>query len=359
MNYEGIGRTGGSAGVDQAGQRSLATHPDQLVRRYVLVRRRFDYAAFVVALYASLEKFVEDLIAAYAQLESRRLHYVNLPEKLRDKHLSRTAEMLSRRRIGEGRYVGLTELEVVKNLFECLNGVETYTLNRAAVVAHDVNLRVDEINRLFAAIGIEGVCNRVRRADALLDWYRKANQLDDDPQDVPARDIEERIKELVERRNQIAHGGGNPTDLLGVDKMRDAVDFIQAFVQSIFATAVGSYLEAHHHAASADRVELVQRQNDGPYRNGTVVVVEKPARRLFVGQPVFVPVNSSGARWGRILSLQVDDSDVLDVLPGTVAPQGIGVGLDFKCPKGATLVALEAEDDVIWSPPNSANGSAA
>ena len=218
------------------------------------------------------------------------------------------------------------------------------------MVAHDVNLRVDEINRLFSAIGIEDVCNRVRRADALLDWYRKANELDDDPQDVPARDIEERIKELVERRNQIAHGGGNPTDLLGVDRMRDAVGFIQAFVQSIFATAVGSYLEAHHHAASAGRVQLVQRQKDGPYRNGTVVVVEKPSRRLFVGQPVFVLVNSTGARWGRILSLQVDDSDVQDVLPGTVAPQGIGVGLDFKCPKGAILVALEAEDDVVWSP---------
>ena len=56
---------------------ALATHPDQLVRRYVLVRRQFDYAAFAVALYASFEKFVEDLIAAYAQLESRRLHYVN------------------------------------------------------------------------------------------------------------------------------------------------------------------------------------------------------------------------------------------------------------------------------------------
>ena len=81
--------------------------------------------------------------------------------------------------------------------------------------------------------------------------------------------------------------------------------------------------------------------------------------QIVVGQPVFVPVGSTGARWGRIQSLQVDGSDVHDVLPGTVAPQGIGIGLDFKCPEGATLVALEAEDDVVWSPPNSANASAA
>ena len=241
--------------------------------------------------------------------------------------------MLSRGRIGEGRHVGLTELEVVKNLFECLNGVTPYTLNKAAVVAHDVNLRVDQIDKLFAAIGIEHVCGSVRRADALLDWYCKAKELDDVPQDVvPAQLIEERIKDLVERRNQIAHGGGNPTELPGVDHMSEAVGFIRAFAQSIFAIAVGSYLKAHHTAASAGRVELVQLQDDGPYRNGMVVVVGKPAQRLFVGQPVFVPVDSTGARWGRIQSLQVDDSDVLVVLPEAVAPQGIGVRLDFKCP---------------------------
>jgi hypothetical protein len=83
----------------------LAAHQDKLVRQYVQVRRRFDYAAFAIALYASFEKFIENLVAAYAQLESRRLEYAQLPPKLVKKHLSRTAEMLSRGRIGEGRYV--------------------------------------------------------------------------------------------------------------------------------------------------------------------------------------------------------------------------------------------------------------
>ena len=329
---------------------ALAEHQDSLVRQYVLVRRRFDYAAFAVALYASFEKYVEGLVAAYAQFEARRLHYVDLPTKLVNKHLSRTAEMLSRGRIGEGRYVGLTELEVVKNLFECLNGNKPYTLNKAAVIAHDVNLRVDEIDKLFAAIGIEKVCDHVRRADTLLEWYCKAKELDVVPQNgVPDKLIEERIKDLVERRNQITHGGGNPTDLLGVDEMRDAVRFIRAFANSIFAIVVGSYLKAHH-AASASRIELMQRQGDGPYKNGTVVVVEKPLRKIFVGQPVYVPVDSTGARWGRIQSLRVDNSDLRVVSPETEAPQGIGVGLDFKCPKGATLVALDEEDDVVWRP---------
>ena len=137
--------------------------------------------------------------------------------------------------------------------------------------------------------------------------------------------------------------------------MSEAVGFFLAFTQSIFAKAVGSYLEAHYPTGSATRVELVQRQNDGPFKNGTVVVVEKPTATVasaslcsFLSPPI-------GARWGRIQSLKVDDADMQTILPETHAPNGVGLGLDFRCPKGASLVALEAEDDIVWNPPKSAN----
>ncbi|MFO0564669.1 MAG: MAE_28990/MAE_18760 family HEPN-like nuclease [Polyangiaceae bacterium] len=236
----------------------LAGHQDSLVRQYVLVRRRFDYAAFAVALYASFEKFIENLVAAFAQLESLRLQYTDLPPKLVKKHISRTAEMLSRGRIGEGRYVGLTELEVVKNLFECLNGARPYTLNEAAVVAHDLNLRAGEIDLLFAAVGIERPCDRVRRTDILVEWYCAAQGLDAAPQDgVPAAIVEKRLEDIVDRRNQVTHRGGNPVDLLGADDMTEAVWFIEAFSRSVFSLAVGRYLQNHHVAAA---IELRQRR---------------------------------------------------------------------------------------------------
>lgn len=329
---------------------ALADHQDLLVRKYLSIRRRFDYAAFAVALYASFEKFIENLVAAYARLESRRVQYAELPPRLVKRHLSGTAEMLSRGRIGEGRYLGLTELDVVKNLFECLNGVRSYTLNEAAVVAHDQNLRVSEIDTLFAAVGIEQICNRVRRADALLQWYCEVKELSAAPQDgVPATIIDERIKDLVERRNQIAHRGGNPLDLLGVDEMNDAIVYIEAFSRSVFAMAIGRYLQDHH-ALSVKSIHLKQCTNDGPYQNGKVVVVKQPAHRLFVGQPLFVFVETTGARWGRILGIKLDETAVEAIEPSVAAPNGVGIELDFRCPKGAGLIALDADDDVVWPP---------
>ncbi|WP_437591338.1 HEPN domain-containing protein [Sorangium sp. So ce1000] len=329
---------------------ALAAHHDSLVRQYVMIRRRFDYAAFAVALYASFEKFIENLVAAYARLVTRRLQYADLPPKLVKKHLSRTAEILSRGRLGEGRYGGLREIDVVKNLFECLNGVTPYTLNEAAVIAHDLNLRAGEIDALFGTVGIEQVCDRVRHADAMVEWYCTSNELATPPLDgVPTATIEERLKDIVERRNQVAHRGGNPVDLLGVDAMNDALRFIEAFSKSVFAMAVGRYLQDHH-AAPGQGIQLQQRHDDGPYKNGTVVVVEKPAQRLFVGQPVFLVINTAGARWGRIQTLKVDDTAVEAVEPGATAANGVGIAVNFKCPKGAILVALAAEDDLVWSP---------
>jgi hypothetical protein len=288
---------------------AMANHTDPAVRQYVPIRKRFDNAAFAIVLYSSFEKFIEGIVAAYAQLESRRLRYAELPRKLVKKHLARTAEMLFRGRIGEGRYVGLTEMEVVKNLFGCLSGTERYTPNKAAVVAHDRNLGVREIDELFATVGVEQMCTRVRRADAVVEWYRNMNGSPAASQDgVPAAAIEERINDLVERRNQIAHGRGTPDELPGVDKMGEAAGFIQAFAKSIFAITVGRYLQDHHAG-----VQLVRRQNGGPYQNGKVVIINQPAHRIFRGQAVFVLEETFGARWGRIQSLRLDDVGIQEM----------------------------------------------
>ncbi len=331
---------------------ALSGHKDTVVQQYVSIRRRFDYAAFVVALYASFEKFVENLIAAYIRLEAGRVRYAALPKKLTDKHLVGTADFLRRGRLGESRYVGLSEQDLVKNLFECLSGANPYELNEAVVIAHDANLRVGEVDALFSAVGIEQICDRACRADAVLAWYCMVHGVDTPPQDGVKRTVlEERLKDIVERRNQVAHRGGNPMNLLGGAAMGEAVAFIEGLATSIFSLVVGRYLQTHH-SESAGRVELTLRAGDGPFKSRTVVVVHKPAQRLYVGQPVFVVVESIGARWGRIQSLRVDDDEVLELAAKANAPKGVGVGLDFKFPKSsdARLVALAADDDLVWSP---------
>jgi len=77
---------------------------DMKVQSFLSVRRRFDYSAFVVALYASYEKFTEDLVASFARVTAARRKYSSLPKKLLEKHSRKSAEIIARGRLGEGRY---------------------------------------------------------------------------------------------------------------------------------------------------------------------------------------------------------------------------------------------------------------
>jgi len=225
---------------------ALAGHEDSLIRQYLTLRRRFDYAAFVVALYAAFETFVENLVSSYARLMASRSPYASLPKSLMRKHMTKSAEILFRGRLGEGRYIGISELDVVKNLFDCMSGADRYTLNTAAIVAHDLNLRHGELNSLFQNIGIDNISEQVRCLDPLIAWYCTSNALDTPPPDgVPAVTIEQRIAGMVDRRNQVAHRGGTE-DLLGTAEMEELSGFVRALAHSLFIVTAGHYIHGQY-----------------------------------------------------------------------------------------------------------------
>ena len=67
---------------------------------------------------------------------------------------------------------------------------------------------------------------------------------------------------------------------------------------------------------------------------------------------MFVVVEATGARWGRIQSLKIDDNNFTEVMPSANAPTGIGIGLDFKWPNNnEQLFALAVDDELVWAPP--------
>ena len=324
--------------------RVLASNEDSVVRDFPSIRRRFDYAAFAVALYASFERFSEELVVSYARLLAQRIQYSQLPSKLRKKHMDRSADLL-RRRLGEGRYADIREVDLIKNLYECLTDQEPYVLNPAAVAAHDVNLRKEELNNLFSSVGLENICDVVSQSDPLLEWYALSHLDGKSSGDsVPGSTIEQRLKDVIERRNQVAHRGGSPTELLGQSGMSDAVSFIEAFVTSIFSVVVGSHLAYYVTAGTAQRLTVTE----GPFKNESVVVVKRPSHSLRVRQPAFV-LSSAGARWGRVVTLKLNDEPV-DTVDHLNSGGDVGIEFDFRVGRNIPLYVLEREDDAIWGP---------
>jgi RiboL-PSP-HEPN len=319
---------------------ATSTHPD--VKAYLSVRRRFDYSALIVALYASFERFVEDILTSYVKTIANQDSYELLPRRLTGKHLQKTAEFLSKGDIDQIRYPGVTHFQLIENLYQCLSGRSPYALNHAAVAAHDRNIRYDELGSLLSLVDLSH--NAVRQAQPLIDWYYEDQKMTGPPpSSVPATAVEQRLDNLVERRNDVAHRGGSPSDRLGVDEMQSLVEFVAALARSVFTLFVSHYLRKRHVGATdCERLALVK----GPYQKKHVWVVRRPESRLHLKQPVFALSSTFLVRYGRVQKLQINGLDQTSVEPdGT---ESVGVQLDFPAPRGAEVYVLGSEDESIW-----------
>lgn len=322
----------------------LANQADESIKNFVSIRRRFDYASFIIALYASLESYIEELASAYAHTLASHSDYASLPEQLQKKHMFRTAEILARGRPGEGRYTGLAATTLVSNLHTCLSGEKPYSLNTAAVAAHDVNLRSSEVERMFNDVGIEALGDRIRRTPEVIGWYCEANDLPSPPDTgIPSDVIDRRISQIVERRNRVAHTGGSPDDLLGISDMRELARFVLAYAKGVFAVVADSYLVKKY---VEDPMAVTLRLTEKPLQQRRVLIVRTGGNALSINQPVFTVAGRSPARFGRIQTLFHDDKPITSVEAGQDLE--VGVGIDFKSHKKPAFYVLKREDNLVW-----------
>lgn len=326
---------------------ALAPHSDTLVRQYLAIRRRFDYSAFVVALYSAFEGFVESLVSGYAQQLSSFKRYDQLPNALTLKHLAKTGELLNRGRIGTGRHSDITERELITNLFNCVTGSADYRLNSKAVSAHELNLRRDELSGLFKTIGIDGAVEKIRLSEPLCKWFCEEKGVNPGQDGVPSTTIDSWIDDLVERRNCVSHRGVSPDSIQGPHEMLAVCSFVEAVCTALYDLAVGSYLRLKY--IDSD-VAIRLRRTEGPYQNGSVVVVDVPGHLAVRGRPVIGLAGSGLVRWGRMVELQVDGKVVTDVSASSSKEVNVGVRVDFRCAKGMELYVLEQEDEAVWAP---------
>lgn len=335
---------------------ALSTHPDSSVRQYLTLRRQYDYAAFVVALYASFERFTESLVSEYTRQISSFIQYKELPEVLTKKHLTQSAEMLSRKRLGEGRYANLSPVSVAESLFNCLSGAQSYSLTSEAVIAHDTNLRFADVGKLLGDVGISDFYQSLPTVESIWEWFVKTELESEDGVETiertPEMDrtiktmFETRLNDLVERRNEVAHRGGNADELLGQAEMLIRIGTIRILAEAMFEISSSSYLKLRTKDKTyASQVEIVE----GPYKAGHVIVINPPSVPLSRGQSSFVLHADGRVRWGKILGIRVNNEPTDEISPGEI-DSSVGVELDIRCNKNSTVWINSAPDLTIWAP---------
>ncbi len=321
----------------------LALQKAPILRESRSIRKRLDYAAFIVSLYSAFEILVEALVWAHAERVATRSRYADLPSRLQAAHLKRSAGILARRP-GEGRYSGIGAAEIVANLNACLSEVFPYKLNRDAVVHHDTNLRASIVHDMLGVLGIEEASARVQKSEPMLTWFQLSEgRATAGP--IPESLIDLRMEDLIERRNRVTHSGGAPSESWAPDEMRERLEFLEAYSRSLFTVIAGAYLERCY--VETPTAYSLGRPLEGPFQKSTIVVVKGPPFRLFTGQALFGRRNGRVDRWGEITELQVDDVSVESVEKDSPC-QTVGLRSSFKLTKSMELFVLEQRDDAVW-----------
>ncbi|MDP5016375.1 hypothetical protein FJR11_18125 [Anabaena sp. UHCC 0187] len=198
-------------------------------------KRIFEYKASIISLYGLLEKYVEIWIKEYLDSLSRVVpEYNQLDKKIRDNHFELSLKLTNTITTRESaKYQHLTKEEVLKKLNECIVNPSNYQINTEAFVLLSGNLKHNKIAELFKYLTLD-FNNELSKNEDL------NNEIGLDKPTISQTskdDLYNKINDLVERRNQIAHGS-EVLDILGISALEPYIQFLEKYCQAIFEILV-------------------------------------------------------------------------------------------------------------------------
>lgn len=180
-------------------------------------KRKFDYSSIIISLYGLVENYVEKFCFQYSEkVQEIYPTYDLLETKLKDNHFSLSIELI--KKITETKHLKFANINkenVINNLSNCITGQQNYKLNKEAFALNTGNLKHSKI------------CDTIRNFNINLEDKLK-NKLGINVQTENGFNL---IDELVQRRNEIAHG--NTENILDISEIFPYVDFVEKYLINI------------------------------------------------------------------------------------------------------------------------------
>jgi RiboL-PSP-HEPN len=297
--------------ITTAGEETLTNDAFRSLKKQHIAFERdkkfFEYKAVMISLYGVLEKYIEIWVKSYLDALALIIPYPLLNEAIQNNHFKQSITLISM--LIEDRwakYQHLKKVEVVKNLHDCIQSVNRYQLNTDAFVIASGNLKHKRIVAIFETIGIN-----------LNDFLIKNKALNDvigisERHHVEKEVLYNKINDLVDRRNTIAHGG-EIDDLLERNIVKDYIAFLEVYCMAIFEALQENYIqqEAMHHYQEIKIVHHVWKKS----------ILGCQVELLIVAKDDFLIVKTGDGHFykRKIIELQVDNQShsVLNIVDKT------------------------------------------
>ena len=200
------------------------------LKSFRLSKLQFNYNSFVISLYGSFERFIENCITTYIEtLNNLITVYLNLPETILKNHFLFSLSLITK--IEQPRYSGpLTKEEVIKNLHTCINTHDMYQLNKDAFAQHTANFRLQVVEESFSNIGLLQLSQKILKTKSFQSYCIISLGISPEIDLVPTEAFQI-LNDLAEYRNQVAHG--ITCDILTNDILLDYLVFFESFSSAL------------------------------------------------------------------------------------------------------------------------------
>ncbi|MFN7415524.1 MAG: MAE_28990/MAE_18760 family HEPN-like nuclease [Dolichospermum sp.] len=197
-------------------------------------KRIFEYKASIISLYGLLEKYVELWIKEYLDSLSNVVpEYNKIDQKIRDNHFELSLKLINTITSREtAKYQHLTKEEVLKKLNDCIVNPTKYQINTDAFVLLSGNLKHNKIVELFNKLNLDLNDELLKNEELKNEIGLNQNTISRIEKDI----LYNKINDLVERRNQIAHGSEEVDDILSISELEPYIQFLDKYCQAIFQT---------------------------------------------------------------------------------------------------------------------------
>ncbi len=184
--------------------------------------RVIDHCAAVTRIYAIYEQFAQEMVREHLSLLQTHVSFADLPDGLKSSYRRGLAEILEKK---DGpRYGHLNLSDLIGQYDRALQG-KPYLLEPLAMLMQEQNLRLPELKRIFTGCGIADVDSWIEKHRCIRAFFDKDRRL--------GASAEHEMVELIEYRNDAAHGSINIDDLPGLDYLFEFCDFISAVCEAL------------------------------------------------------------------------------------------------------------------------------
>ena len=238
--------------------------------------RRADHVLTYVTAYAVLEQFVAERMRSVLRLYERSIAYQDLSQRTKKALRNGTLRLLSR--LDWQRFQHLDELQIVKQYYEAISQADLHLVDEA-LLAHDANLRAEELREVLGNCGLAEAWSGVLNDSALAEFF--ANTILQD------NTLESILNFAVQRRNDAVHSVGNEID--STDVLSDVVSFFRLLILALFESTSREVVRfLFGHARLVKSGDISER-----FRKVIGIVELEPMIVLTVGDPVVVEYEGS------------------------------------------------------------------